>query len=383
MTRRSPTIVGATAEEGERVLVVDDSPQNRLVATGHLEAAGYQVLDASSGEAALEILAIEKVDLVVLDVLMPGIGGFEACRRMRATPAIADIPILFLTALGDREATGPALEAGGDDLLPKPFHRAELLLRVRALIRVRKTTLRLQQALHVLAEQNETLRRIEHDKRRISQLIVHDLRGPIGAAMANAQLLKLSAKPEHAEMVGDILIAMQQLDRTARDLLDLSRAEAGELTPHLEEISLTELAAEVASAMRGLARWTQIEIEIDIGTERAVADRELMRRLLQNLVHNALKHAPHGSSVVIEAVVDRDGLMLRVQDRGAGVPPAEVERIFERFVTLDADAARSGSHGLGLTFCRLAAEAHGGRIWVERRPEGGASFCVRIPQPAP
>ena len=209
MRTRSPTEASGTP--GQRVLVVDDSPQNRLVATGHLEAAGYEVLNAGSGEEALEMLATEAVELVVLDVLMPGLGGFETCRRIRTTPAIADMPVLFLTALGDREATAPALEVGGDDLLPKPFHRSELLLRVRALIRQRQTTRQLEQALRVLAEQNETLRRIEQDKRKISQLIVHDLKGPIGAAMANAQLLKTSVVPEHVEIVSDIVVAMQRL----------------------------------------------------------------------------------------------------------------------------------------------------------------------------
>jgi signal transduction histidine kinase len=253
---------------------------------------------------------------------------------------------------------------------------------VRALIRQRQTTRKLEETLRALAEQNETLRRIEHDKRKISQLIVHDLKGPIGAAMANAQLLKPAVAPEHVEIVGDIVVAMQQLDRTARDLLDLSRAEAGELTPKLESFSLTELAAEVASAMRGLARWTEVEIVLEIRSERAGADRELTRRVLQNLVHNALKYAPNGSSVRIEGAIDTDGLALSVHDQGPGVAAEEAERIFERFVTLDADPARSGSHGLGLAFCRLAAEAHGGRIWVERHDGVGASFCVRIPQPA-
>lgn len=366
----------------DRVLVVDDSAQNRLVATGHLEAAGYEVINASSGEEALEMLLREKVDLVVLDVLMPGIGGFEACRRIRTTPAIADTPVLFLTALGDREATTPALEAGGDDLLPKPFHRAELLLRVNALIRQRQTTRKLQEALRKQAEQNETLRRIEHDKRRISQLIVHDLRGPIGAALANAQLLRRTLTDENTEIVDDIVVAMQQLDRTARDLLDLSRAEEGELVANRESFHVGELCAEVASGMRGLARMTDVEILSNIRTdERAVADRELLRRLIQNLVHNALKHAPRGSTIKIEASRDEDGLLICVCDSGPGVPPEEAGRIFERFVTLDADAGRSGSAGLGLAFCRMAAEAHGGRIWFEPREGGGATFCVRIPQP--
>jgi signal transduction histidine kinase len=366
----------------ERVLVVDDSPQNQTVAKGYLEAAGFEVIAVSSGEEALEVLLKERVDLVVLDVLMPGLGGFETCRRIRATPSMADMPVLFLTALGDREATAPAIEAGGDDLLPKPFHRAELLLRTRALIRQRQTTAELKQALRALAEQNEALRRMEHDKRKISQLIIHDLRNPVSAVLANGELLQQKLTGEEGEMISDIMIAAQQLDRTARDLVDLSRAEEGTFTAKLESFSLSELAAEVVSTMRGMARWTNVQFDLDIGRERVVADRELTRRLLQNLVHNAVKHAPENTAVRIEAGVDTDGLVVRVIDKGPGVPRDELESIFDRFRTLQDDPARSGSHGLGLAFCRMAAEAQGGRIWVEDREGHGASFCVRIPQPA-
>jgi len=367
----------------ERVLVVDDSPQNRMVACGHLEAAGYEVLTAESGEEALDVLAAQRIDLVVLDVLMPGLGGFETCRRIRATPAIAETAVLFLTALGDREATGPALEAGGDDLLPKPFHRAELLLRVQALIRAKRTTSELREALREIAAQNEQLRRVQHDKRKISALIVHDLKSPITVVMANAQFIRDAVDLTEATSLADeIVVAAAQLDRTARDLLDLSRAETGELTPQIEPFDLAELATEVVASLRALARWSGLTLELDLGVTTMIADRELTRRMLANLVHNAVKHAPAGTAVRIEARRTSDQLDLRVLDDGPGVPTAEVERIFEPYVVLDPDRARRGSHGLGLAFCRLAAEAHHGKIWFEPRLPHGASFCVRIPQPA-
>ncbi len=368
-----------------RVLVVDDSPQNRLVATGHLEAAGYEVLEATDGEQALDVLGRETVDLVILDVLMPGIGGFETCRRIRATPALGELPVLFLTALGDREATAPALEAGGDDLLGKPFQRAELLLRARALIRQRQTTAKLAKALRALVEQNEALRRAEHDKRRISELIVHDLKSPLAAVLANAELLKRAARgepPDKIDMLDDILLAAQQIERTAKDLLDVSHADAGELAARCERFALGELIDEVVATMRGLARWTEIDLQLEVRADQVVADRELTRRMLQNLVHNAVKHAPKRSVVRLDAALDGDGLLVRVIDQGPGLTAAEAERIFDRYVRLAGEPMRSGSHGLGLAFCRLAAEVQGGRIWVERGRERGAAFCVRIPQPA-
>jgi two-component system, sensor histidine kinase and response regulator len=345
----------------EHVLVADDSRQNRLVASGHLRAAGYRVTAVESGELALARLAVEGADLVVLDIVMPGLDGYETCRRIRATPAIADVPVLFLTALGGGDTARPAIDAGGDDLLCKPFNHAELLLRVRSLIRQRQQARR-------LAAQHEALR-------RISQMIVHDLRGPTAAIMGTADVLaELGLAGEAREMVDDIATAAAHLGRTIRDLLDLSTAEDVGLDVRMEAIAVGELAAEVASGLRGVGRSRRIAIECEIAPSATelIADRQLIRRMLQNLVHNAIKHSPPGRPVTIRAAACEGQLELSVLDHGVGVPEDERERIFERYVS-------SGSHGLGLAFCRLVAEAHGGRIWIEPRMPHGSVFHVVLP----
>jgi signal transduction histidine kinase len=354
----------------DRVLVVDDSPPNRLVAVGHLEAAGYEVAAVGSGDEALTYLRANRVDLVVLDVLMPGMGGFEVCKRIRAMPQAAGVPVMFLTALGDRDATQPALDAGGDDLLPKPFQRAELLLRVRSLIRQR------HQAME-LAAQNERLKKLELDKRRITQLIVHDLKGPATALLANAELLKTSALPDDlAEVVDDIEIAVGHLDRTVKNLLDLSRAEDVGLSVLLEPFDLHALVAETAGNLRGLARLHQVKIAQHVTVDGFSGDRELVRRMLANLLHNAIRHSPPDSEIEIVAIRDGDSTVLAVSDRGPGVTAEEAARIFDPYVS-----KTGAGHGLGLVFCRLAAEAHRGTIEVLARDGGGATFRVRLPQP--
>lgn len=352
----------------DRVLVVDDSPQNRLVAVGHLEAAGYDVAAVGSGEEALAYVAANRVDLVVLDVLMPGMGGFEVCKRLRALPAFRDVPVMFLTALGDREATQPALDAGGDDLLPKPFQRAELLLRVRSLIRQR------HQALE-LAAHNERLRKLEQDKRRIAQLIVHDLKTPATALLANAELLRLAKLPaEHQDIVEDIVIAVGHLDRTVRNLLDMARAEDVGLAVNPEALRVGDLVDEVVANLRGLGRLHEVALAPRVEIDEIRADRNLVFRMLQNLAHNAVKHAPPGSEVGIAIARDGDSVLVRVTDAGPGVPAADTATIFDAYVS------RDGGAGLGLVFCRLAAEAHRGTIWVEPQEPAGVAFCVRIPQ---
>lgn len=359
-----------------RVLVVDDSAPNRLVATGHLEAEGFEVVEADSGEEALDVLAVQPFDLVVLDVLMPGLGGFETCKRIRQTPALVDLPVLFLTALGDRETTGPAIDAGADDLLAKPFYRPELMLRVNALIRQRRTALELRRALADVAAHNKRLHRDEADRRRLGELVVHDLKSPLAAIIGNVEvLLDTELSDDQRETLDDIAIAAHQIDSTARDLLDLSRSEATALAPRLAAFDLGDLIGEVAASQRVLARFTDVAIESEITVGQLIADRELIRRLVQNLVHNAVKHAPPRSRVLVSAGAEAGAAVIRVVDEGPGVPAADTERIFEHYVSLEGVG-----HGLGLAFCRLAAEAHGGRIWVERREPHGAVFCVRLPQ---
>ena len=354
----------------DRVLVVDDSPQNRMVAVGHLEAAGYEVAAVQSGDEALAYLRANRIDLVILDVLMPGMGGFEVCKRIRAMPQLAGVPVMFLTALGDREATQPALDAGGDDLLPKPFQRAELLLRVRSLIRQRHTAMALE-------EQNEKLKKLEQDKRRITQLIVHDLKGPATALLANAELLKAGGLPaDLADVVDDIEIAVGHLDRTVKNLLDLSRAEDVGLSVQLEPFDLRALAAETAGNLRGLARLHRVQITQNVTVDSFTGDRELVRRMLANLLHNAIRHSPPDSEIEIAASRDGSSVDLQVCDRGPGVTPQEAERIFDPYVS-----KTGAGHGLGLVFCRLAAQAHRGTIEVLPRDGGGATFRVRLPQP--
>ena len=179
--------------------------------------------------------------------------------------------------------------------------------------------------------------------------------------------------PDVAESVADTVVAVRQLERTVANLLDVSRSEEAALEPRLVAVDLRGVIDEVIAALRSYGKWTNVTLVAEIEAEAVTADRELLRRVLQNLVHNAIKHSPHDSTVTVRALADGDGVRLEVSDAGRGVAEEDAARIFDRGVSL------GGSHGLGLAFCRLATEAHGGQIWVERRAPG-ATFCVRIPR---
>jgi signal transduction histidine kinase len=197
-------------------------------------------------------------------------------------------------------------------------------------------------------------------------------------------LVRDRALPEDArDTAAQIRGAAQHLMRLIHNLLDISKSEEGKLVPRRAEVDLHALADEVHEAFDVQARAAGVTLEVAVDVPALRADQGLIQRVLENLMENALRHAPRGSAVRLSAGRCGREVEVRVTDRGPGIPPEMREKIFDRFVQLDrssADASRSG-RGLGLTFCKLAVEAHGGRVWVEDAAPG-TTVCVRLPNDA-
>jgi signal transduction histidine kinase len=372
------------------VLVVDDNLQNREVAEGHLVGAGYTVIQAEGGEQALEILSARRPDLVLLDVLMPGMDGFETCRRIRLLPQVGDTPVLFLTALGDLATHKAALDSGADDFLTKPLNRTELLIRVRSLLRIKQLGDELKTNYDVIRQQRDALLAANRQKEELTALIVHDLKNPLSSILSNAQFV-LGSNPASADEHGaltDIVRASQSMVRMVMNMLDVSRSEDGALVPRVTEFHIPTLLAEVCSEMgRRVEDKDQrlaLSVMPEVGNLRG--DRDFIRRIAENLIDNAYKYGPRHASISIElrAATMDDGaepaVELRVRDEGEGIPAAYRQLIFEKYTRVDgrpANEARN-SYGLGLVFCRRAVAVHGGAIWVDESGRGGC-FCVRLP----
>jgi two-component system sensor histidine kinase/response regulator len=383
------------AERPVTVLVVDDNFQNREVAEGHLVGAGYQAVQAESGEQALEMLKTQRPDLILLDVLMPGLDGFETCRRMRALPGGKSIPILFLTALGDLGTHKAALDSGADDFLTKPINRTELLIRVRSLLRIKELSDEQTRNLTVISEQRDALIEAHRQKEELTALIVHDLKNPLSSILSNVQysLAQESFGADERESLRDVLRASHSMVRMVMNLLDISRSEDGALVPHLADFELPALLGEVCSEMERRIDDKDQKLELAVAPDVRVmtADRDLLRRILENLVDNAYKYGPRGATIRIEATLGAarggvaDTVELRVRDQGDGIPVAFREKIFEKYARIEGRSTHEvrHSHGLGLVFCRRAVEVHGGDIWVEENTSRGSCFCVRLAlQPA-
>lgn len=367
------------------VLVVDDALANLQLLAGMLRERGYRVRPVPSGRIALQVAKAQPPDIVLLDVNMPEMNGYEACRRFKADDALKAIPIIFISALSEPFDKLEAFAAGGVDYVTKPFHLDEVRVRIETHVALRGLQIKLEGKNAELAAANDRLVKLEEARRVLSAAIVHDLKGPLAALMGNTQYLmsRQGIDEEVREVLGDMLASSGGMHRMVLNLLDVARMDDAALTPRRESARLAAVVEPVRAAAQIHTRMTGHTVEIDADPEQRVdLDTDLVSRVLENLVDNAIKYAPRGS--VVRVVLRGDeggGLSLRVADSGPGIPLDQRDRIFDRWARLDRDIERRGraSRGLGLAFCRMAVEAHGGRIWVEDNVPSGAVCCAEIP----
>lgn len=380
-----------TSDRRISVLVVDDNEQNRALAKAALEMEGIDALLAASGEAGLAAFAEHRPDCVILDVRMPGMDGFEACRRLRQLPGGDAVPVLFLTALRDVDTFDAALAVGGDDFLTKPVQPTEMVLRVEAAVKMRDLDVSNKQFFDLVRRQRDDLMRLQLQKERLASFVVHDLKNPVSSIDLLAQLIQRDKKlpAETRETASSIRVEVASLLRLILNILDINKSEEGALHTSKAPVDLAQLARGVVETIEVRARAKSVTLHVELGKlEPMPLDADLMRRVLENLLDNALRYAPKSSRITVSATLGEKELELRIADEGAGVPPGLREAIFERFAQLGTEpkvpgagerlAPRTG-RGLGLTFCRFAVEAHGGTIQVEDGSPG-AVFCMRLPR---
>jgi two-component system, sensor histidine kinase and response regulator len=365
-----------------KVLVVDDNAANRALAEATLTEEGYQVVLASGGQEGIDAFEREQPDCVLLDVRMPDLDGFAVCTRIRSLPQGAHTPVVFLTALRDVDTFDRALRAGGDDFLTKPVRPTELIIRVQAALKLKKMSAELREHYDLVRSQRDDLMRLTLQKERLSAFVVHDLKNPVASLDLHAQVLLADRElsPRARDSALQIRSDARGLMRLILNLLDISKSEEGKLDVKLTAVDLDALAREIRDATEVKAQAAGVTLDLGIDARAATADADLLRRVLENLLDNALRHTPRGGTVRITSDTTDGHTHLRVADSGPGIASEMRERIFDPFVQLEGDhgATTRAGRGLGLTFCRLAVEAHGGRIWVEDA-KPGAVFVVSLP----
>jgi signal transduction histidine kinase len=368
---------GTRGARRPHLLVVDDNPLNVEPLCDLLGAMGYDTTPALDGPTALALAAQEPPDLVLLDIMMPGMDGIEVCRRLRAEPATAKIPIVFVTALSDAEDKVRAIDAGGDDFLTKPFNRPILLARIRSLLRLKSVNDELEASYRRL----QALERLRED---LMQMVVHDLKSPLTSVLAALEMaidgdLGPLAEPQR-ELLSDAQHHGGEMLRLIDDLLELTRLEETEIELEVAPLEVDELLRQAAAEWRTRVERRTARLTTPQQTGLSLrGDLRLLRRVLGNLIGNALKHNPPGVHIRVVAEAGAEGVHLSVRDDGVGIAKEHRELIFQKFGRARTGAPLSGSTGIGLSFCRLAVEAHGGRIWVESEQGAGSTFHLLLP----
>jgi signal transduction histidine kinase len=364
------------------VLVVDDDPRNRKLLEEYLLGAGYEVRLAADGRSALQMAAERPPDLVLLDVMMPDLSGLEVCRTLKADARTRLCQVVLVTALDGAPHRVEGLDTGADDYIAKPVRREEFMAKVRSMLRARRLLAELEEARETVAARNAKLEELEELKETLTQTLVHDLKNPLAAVLGNLELMERKADEKVMHLVTRSKTAAWRMHQMILNLLDIGQLEEGKLQLRLETLDAGSIARKAGLEMESTA--SQRGVRLDIVGEDAGAslrgDSAVLRRVIDNLITNAVEHSPQGGVVRVVVSPCDEGIEISVSDQGPGVPPQFRERIFEKFQRLESRKSVPGANrGLGLTFCRLAVEAHGGTIWVDDAPGGGALFRALLP----
>jgi len=358
-----------------RLLIVDDQESNLQVLGSILGRLGYDILPATSGATALKRLAVRPADLILLDVLMPGMDGFEVCRRIRENPEWSELPIIFLSAADDKSLIVRALESGGVDYVTKPFSQAELISRVR-------THLALKFA-------RDRLRQLAEDKDELLGILAHDLKNHLGGILMTAEVLHQGVgrldEPRLARATGNLLASSNQMLAFVKEFLANAAAERGQ-PQELGPVNLADQAAQAVQQYQEAAgrKGIQLRLELPPADCRAHAAEAPLRQVLDNLISNAVKFSPHGRTVTVTVAGEDDGVCCRVKDEGPGFTDEDRAHMFRRYRRLSArPTGGEPSTGLGLSIVqRLVADLRG-ELRCESQPGRGAEFVLRLPRARP
>ncbi|MBQ2210190.1 MAG: hybrid sensor histidine kinase/response regulator [Prevotella sp.] len=361
-----------------KILIVDDVISNVLLLKILLTNEKFQVCTANNGNSCIEQAKKEKPDLILLDVMMPDISGFDAAVILKKDPETLDIPIIFLTALNNPSDLVKGFQCGANDFLTKPFNKEELVMRVMHQIQ-------LVAAKRIIVQQNEELRRTINNRDKMYSVIAHDLRSPMASIR---MVLNLAVNVVSPDVVGDEIFGL--LDKANReseethDLLDnllkWTKSQTGRLNVVYQDLDLDDIVPGVVDIFKMIAEMKKIDLQYLPAEEKLVvrADNDMIKTVIRNFLSNAIKFTPEGKG--IDVFYKRDGEFARicVRDHGVGIAADRVDTIFHKGETTYGTGGEEGS-GLGLQLCQDFARKNGGDAYVESVEGEGSTFSFTIP----
>ena len=363
-----------------KLLVVDDVQTNVLLLKALLGKEGYGILVANNGQEALEVIRNENPDLILLDVMMPGMDGFEVAERLKSEEFRCEIPIIFLTALEDTQSIVNGFKLGVGDFISKPFRKEELMVRI-------KHQLSLVAARRIIEEKNEELRKTIAGRDKMYSVIAHDLRSPMASMKMLLNTIMMSVEKDKIDP--DIFDMLEMSNKTSEEVFSLldnllkwTKSQLGKLTVIPQKLDISGLADGVVEVMNSVAEVKHIKlIRTDHESFFVYVDIEMIKSILRNLISNAVKFSNPDSEIKVGIKAEDGKVIVSVTDSGKGIKKEDQHKLLKdstHFTTYGTNS-EEGS-GLGLLLCRDFARKNGGELWFESEENLGSVFSFSLPQ---
>lgn len=363
-----------------KLLVVDDVQTNVLLLKALLGKEGYGILVANNGQEALEVIRNENPDLILLDVMMPGMDGFEVAERLKSEEFRCEIPIIFLTALDDTQSIVNGFKLGVGDFISKPFRKEELMVRI-------KHQLSLVAARRIIEEKNEELRKTIAGRDKMYSVIAHDLRSPMASMKMLLNTIMMSVEKDKIDP--DIFDMLEMSNKTSEEVFSLldnllkwTKSQLGKLTVIPQKLDISGLADGVVEVMNSVAKVKHIKlIRTDHESFFVYVDIEMIKSILRNLISNAVKFSNPDSEIKVGIKAEDGKVIVSVTDSGKGIKKEDQHKLLKdstHFTTYGTNS-EEGS-GLGLLLCRDFARKNGGELWFESEENLGSVFSFSLPQ---
>lgn len=372
------------AEFQADILVVDDNQANLRLLTDVLSSRNYRVHEALNGPEALRIAQSALPDLVLLDISMPGMDGFEVCTRLKADVSTRDIPVIFISALSDIDDVVRGFEVGGVDYITKPFKFREVLARIASQL----TLVRQRQEIEALRHQDrQTFESLNRMKNEFIRMATHDLRNPLNVILGYRSVLqRLTVAEEHRALMDEALQAIddnvEKMRKLVTDMLDLAQMETSwQFKP--APVSLAGLLEKAVGNFHLIAEQKGITLALapPTGDTTVIVDASAITRVVDNLIVNALKYTPPGERIAVRAKLRGQHAIIQVGDTGIGIPPEDVPHVFDAFYRVKRpDVPDVEGTGLGLSIVKAIVERHGGHVDVRSKVGTGSVFSVILPR---
>ena len=363
-----------------KLLVVDDVQTNVLLLKALLSKEGYGILVANNGQEALEVIRNENPDLILLDVMMPGMDGFEVAERLKSEEYRCEIPIIFLTALDDTQSIVNGFKLGAGDFISKPFRKEELMVRI-------KHQLSLVAARRIIEEKNEELRKTIAGRDKMYSVIAHDLRSPMASMKMLLNTIMMSVEKDKIDP--DIFDMLEMSNKTSEEVFSLldnllkwTKSQLGKLTVIPQKLDISGLADGVVEVMNSVAEVKHIKlIRTDHESFFVYVDIEMIKSILRNLISNAVKFSNPDSEIKVGIKAEDGKVIVSLTDSGKGIKKEDQHKLLKdstHFTTYGTNS-EEGS-GLGLLLCRDFARKNGGELWFESEENLGSVFSFSLPQ---